>query len=69
MIMNFVFLISLQICVMIQNDRFIKIIKETWQIIQETPIEVLTKQAESGKMRDVWKILYAIWRQRRKKVK
>jgi hypothetical protein len=51
---------------MIKSQRFVEKIKQTWWQIQNTPEEELAKQSESGKMSDVWKILYAIWRQRRK---
>lgn len=49
-----------------KSKRFVKIINETWKLIQETPEDILTKQSKFGNMRDVWKILYAIWRQRKK---
>lgn len=51
---------------MIRSNRFVEKINSTWQQIKETPEEVLTEQSKSGNMNDVWKILYAIWRQRRK---
>lgn len=51
---------------MIRSKRFVEKISQTWQRIQETPEEELDKLSKSGIMNDVWKILYAIWRQRRK---
>lgn len=51
---------------MIRSKRFVEKINQTWQQIKETPEEELDKLSKSGNMNDVWKILYAIWRQRRK---